>query len=438
MLPRLGDVEPAAADRARGPLRIVGSDGQLMPERRAEIERRLTVEGDSLLAMHLQVMEAVTGSPLVTGNSLRLLKDGPQAYEAMFGAIGTARDHVHIESFIFEELDFGQPLSELLIEKQRAGVTVSIVYDSVGSLATPAAFFDRLRAAGIAVCEFNPVNPLRARMWRLNHRDHRKILVVDGSVAFTGGINFHRVYRTGSSPLRRGMPTLEEGWRDTHVEIRGPAVRAFQELFIGTWEKQHCGPLPARTPFPALASEGGRIVSVIGSSPDGMESRVYLTLISAMTYARRRIYLTVAYFVPDPDTIMALTGAVARGVDVRLVLPGFSDSWAAFHAGRSHYSTLLAGGVRIYERRDSLLHAKTAVIDDVWSTIGSSNVDWRSFCHNDEVNVSILGGEFGREMTALFDDDLAASDEVTLEEWERRGPATRLGEWLARRWEFLL
>ncbi len=441
MLPSYRDAEREALSRPSRALTIVGPEGELMTGHRAMIEQRLRSMGEEgLLARHLHIMEAVSAAPLVIGNATDILIDGPQAYDAILKAIDEARDHIHIESFIFEELDFGRRLSDLLIAKERSGVAVSILYDSVGSISTPRAFFDRLREAGVRVCEFNPVNPLRARMWRLNHRDHRKIVVVDGDMAFTGGINFHQVYRSGSAPhmMRRSMPTLDEGWRDTHLRIRGPAVRQFQELFLRSWEKQYCGALPARQHFPPLRTAGDEIISVIGSSPDAMESRMYLTLISAITYARKSIYLTSAYFAPDDNTIMALQHAVVRGVDVRLLLPGITDSRLALYAGRSHYSALLAAGVRIHERHDALLHAKTAVIDGVWSTIGSSNLDWRSFYHNDEVNAVILEEAFGARMTRVFFDDLAEATAVTRAQWEKRGAADRLREWFARQWDYLI
>ncbi len=441
-LPRLEDVEDAAAARPATPLVIVGPDGLLGPEQRALIEQHLrSGRSDALLGKQLEVMQAVTTSPLVAGNATKILVDGPEAYTAILAAIEGARDHVHIESFIFEDLEVGRRLGDLLVAKQAAGVAVSVLYDSFGSKATPQAFFDRLRDAGVRTCEFNPLNPLRAMVaWRLNHRDHRKIVVVDGTAAFTGGINFHQVYRSGSAPgmMRRSMPTIEEGWRDTHLAIRGPAVAEFQRLFLQSWEKQRCGALPARTWFPPLHAEGDRVVSVIGSSPDGMASQMYLTLVSALTRAQRSIYLTSAYFAPDENTIAALTGAARRGVDVRLFLPGITDSWLALHAGRSHYSTLLAGGVRIYEHHHALLHAKTAVVDGIWSTIGSSNTDWRSYCLNDEVNAVVLGEAFGGEMTRLFFDDLGAATEVIGEDWETRGAQARLSEWFSRRWEHWL
>ena len=446
MLPSYMAAEREAIERSGGKLRIVDADGHLMDGPRAVIEQRLgKLDADGSLTQHLSIAGAITEAPLVVGNATDILIDGPQAYAAMFAAIDAARDHIHIESFIFEELDFHRKLSDVLIAKRRSGVTIRVLYDSVGSLSTPRAFLDKLHAGGVQLCEFNPANPLRARgaTWKPNHRDHRKILIVDGRVAFTGGINFHQVYRSGSAPLRmRMMPNAAEGWRDTHMRIRGPAVREFQRLYLDSWRKQECDDSPAEPMrgvfFPRLEEAGDEIIKVIGSSPDGALSRMYLTLISAMSFGKKSIYVTAAYFIPDVDTIAVLTAAARRGVDVRLLLPGFTDSWLAFHGGRSNYDTLLAAGVRIYEHRDSLLHAKTAVIDGVWSTIGSSNLDWRSFCHNDEINAIVLGEGFGKEMTRVFNEDIADATEITAGEWANRGTADRLREWFARRWEPLI
>ena len=176
----------------------------------------------------------------------------------------------------------------------------------------------------------------------------------------------------------------------------------------------------------------------IGSSPDEAFSQVYATLISAIGAAETTVHLTNAYFVPDPQLLAALKDAAARGVDVRLILPGHSDSWLVLHAGRSHYGDLLRGGVKIHERRGALLHSKTALIDGVWSTVGSTNLDWRSFLHNDEVNAVVLGHEFGAQMQDMFAADLAASDPVTLQDWEARGVGDRARELAARLWEYWL
>lgn len=184
--------------------------------------------------------------------------------------------------------------------------------------------------------------------------------------------------------------------------------------------------------------DGPHEVAIVGSSPDGMLSRMYLAISAAMAYSRQSIWLTTAYFSPDPSTIIALKAAAKRGIDVRLLLPGFTDSFLAFHAGRSHYEELLEAGVKIYEQRDVLLHAKTLVIDGVWSTIGSSNFDWRSFCHNDEVNALFLGRDFGQQMSAVFEQDIAQAHLVTLEEWRNRGIGAKLRERFARQFDYLL
>ena len=173
----------------------------------------------------------------------------------------------------------------------------------------------------------------------------------------------------------------------------------------------------------------------IGSSPDEPYSLIYATLISAISNAETAVFLTNAYFVPDPQLLAALKAAVQRGVDVKIILPGNTDSWLVFHAGRAYYAELLAAGVKIYERRDALLHSKTALIDGVWSTVGSTNLDWRSFLHNDEVNAVILGQAFGAQMQVMFEKDLAASTSITLEQWERRSIGVRLKELAARLWQ---
>lgn len=418
---------------------VEGRHGRLLSAARTEaILRDLQREGKTeLLDRHLAFMQAVADQPLVTGNAVRLLIDGPRTYQAMFAAIEAARDHVNLETYIIEEDEIGSKFAALLLKKQAEGVQVNLMYDSVGALGTSKEFFDRLRAQGVNVCEFNPVNPLKGRLFSLNNRDHRKLLMVDGRIGFTGGINISKVYSSGIFGKRRGKPT-DGSWRDTHMEVRGPAVRDFQQLFVDSWGKQHCKPLAQRDYFPAPKPEGDTIVQTLGSSPDAPLNAIYLSLLSAISHAERKIHITMAYFVPDRQTIDALAAAVKRGVDVKLLLPGFSDYWVTFHAGRSHYDELLRAGVKIYERRDALLHAKTAVIDDVWSTVGSSNMDLRSFLHNDEMNAVVLGADFAQQMNAMFEADLKEAVPVSLEAWEQRGPLLRARESLARLWEYWL
>jgi cardiolipin synthase A/B len=409
--------------------------GPLSAKKSAAIVAQLKRANGNLDILDRQTVleQQIGGSALVVGNEVTLLQDGPATYAAMFTAIRGARDHIDVESYIIEDGAVGQEFAEALLERQAAGVQVNMIYDSVGTFGTGKPFFDRLTQAGVQVVEFNPVNPLAARRsWSPNHRDHRKLLVVDRRIAFLGGINISNVYSSGSSIGRSERvvdPTA--GWRDTDVRIAGPAAAEFEDLFNATWRKQQGQPL-AKTEPVAVAPAGNHIVRAVGSTPDDSFSLIYLTLISAITNAQERVYLTNAYFVPDPQLMKALVDAAGRGVDVRLILPATSDSSAAYYAGRSHYSELLEAGVKIYERHGALLHAKTALVDGVWSCVGSSNLDWRSALDNDEINAVILGREFAQQMQAAFVADIAASEPVDLAGWQRRPVLLRLKELAAR------
>jgi cardiolipin synthase len=420
-------------ENARGPISAKKSAAIL-----AQLKRK---SGDiDILEKQIALEQAIVGSPLVLGNKVTLLQDGAAAYPAMFAAISQSQDHINLESYIIEDDEIGRQFADLLLAQQGRGVQVNLIYDSFGAIRTPRAYFERLRQGGIEVLEFNPINPLATKTpWLINNRDHRKLLVVDGRTAFIGGINISSVYSSGSMPRRPVNAAANKvAWRDTQIQIDGPVVGELQKLFMQTWEKQRGKPLAQREYFPALKTEGSDIVRAIGSTPDDPYSLIYLTLISAIGNAEKQVYLTNAYFVPDPQLLKALVDAAARGVDVRLILPSHSDSEVVFHAGRAHYSALLKGGVSIYERAGALLHSKTAVIDGVWSTVGSTNLDWRSFLDNDEVNAVIIGREFGAKMLAMFAADLAASQAVDAERWERRPLSLRFKEWMARVWGRLL
>jgi cardiolipin synthase len=388
-----------------------------------------------LLSHHIVAAEAVRRNPLTAGNQAALLYDGPATYEAMFKAIENAKDHVNIEFYKVEDDETGQRFADLLIKKQEQGVQVNLIYDSFGSSKTSKPFFEGLRAAGIRVLEFNPVNPVE-----LNHRDHRKMVIVDGWTAFTGGINISDVYSHGSSVGSAGSEkdAKRPGWRDTQIAIIGPAAAEFQKLFLETWQKQAGEPLSPRNYSPKLTPQGKHLVRVVGSSPDKPVPTVYVMLLSAINHAQQSIRITMGYFVPDRQTMDALKGAAKRGVEVEMILPSYSDFWAVFHAGRAHYQELLQAGVRIYERQDALLHSKTIVIDGVWSTVGSSNLDWRSFLHNDEVNAFVLSSDFAKEMEAMFARDLAQSERITLDAWKERPFSARVKEWAAQIWEYWL
>jgi cardiolipin synthase len=407
-------------------------------------------KSESLLAQRLRnskvdlpemaaLEEAATGSPLIAGNKLTLLNDGPATMKAMIAAIKTAKDHVNLETYIFGQDSMGDEFADLLIEKQREGVQVNIIYDSVGSLGTHPEFFQRLRDAGIAVVEFHPINPFKrfGSSWRLNNRDHRKILVVDGKIAFTGGINITDDYSSGSLFRSRSKNRNHLGWRDTHVQVEGPAVASFQWLFLQTWVSQREDDLASRKYFPPLKPVGDKIVRVIASKPGG-DYEVYKAYVLAMQQAKTSIHITNSYFVPDKQLIEALTDAAKRGIDVKLVFPAVSDASLVMHAGRSFYTELLASGVRIFELQASVLHAKTAVIDGYWSTVGSTNLDMRSFLHNSEVNLIALDQGFGSVMENAFNEDLKNSIEVTPGKWAERPLSDQLREWFARQFGYWL
>lgn len=410
---------------------------------------------DDFLARHLAVEQAVSGAPLVKGNRVRLLADGPSTYKAMLQSIAQARRYVHMETYIFDDDAEGARFADALIAARNRGAEVSLMVDAVGTIKTPDDLFQRMRDAGVQVAVFNPVNPVNARAgWSPNERNHRKVLVVDGKVGYLGGINVSSVYESsslsggsgsgsgsgsgGGSGDKAGNPPEDAKsapWRDTHLRIEGPAVAELEKVLQAGWASQAKEPIKGGDSHVA-PPVGDTAVRILANQPDRSDGyTVYLTLMSAFESAQKSIHITMAYFVPDPAFIEVLQSAARRGVDVVLVLPGFSDSSLVFHAGRSHYTDLLQAGVKIYERRDALLHAKTAVVDGVWSTVGSSNMDWRSFALNYEINAVVLGPEFAAEMDALFQRDVADAVQITPEAWKDRGLDDRFMESFSRMFE---
>jgi len=428
-----------AAPTAQEPQQIVSVKGLLSPKQSNAIMERLkrSVAPTDILERHIAVVESVTESPLTKGNSVALLADGQATYAAMFKAMQNAKDHINLETYIMEDDEVGRKFADLLLQKHAEGVQVNLIYDSVGGMNTPAAFFQRLRDGGIQVVEFNPINPLKAReQWELIHRDHRKILIIDGKVAIMGGVNISDVY--SSRPFRRKQDKKAPiHWRDTDIQIEGPAVAEFQKLFLETWLTQKGPKLSERNYFPDLKEKGNALVRVIGSTP-GQTNRIpFIIYMSAITFAAHSIYMTNAYFIPDDQILKALTDAARRGVDVKIMLPGITDSQLALYAQSYYYSELLKSGVKIYEHGTSLLHAKTAVIDKIWSTVGSTNMDHLSLLHNNEVNAVVLSREFAVEMEKMFVRDLADSRQIQWAEWEKRPLFQRIRTWfvhLFSRW----
>jgi cardiolipin synthase len=419
------------APTGQEPRPIDSSKGLLSPQKSKAIMERLknSVEPTDILERHTAVVESVTDSPLMKGNKVVLLADGQATYAAMFKVLQNAKDHINLESYIIEDDEVGRKFADLLLQKQAEGVQVNLIHDSLGSMNTAAAFFQRLRDGGIQVVEFNPLNPLEARgKWGLTHRDHRKILIADGKVAIMGGINISEVY--SSSPFKRKKHEKAPiHWRDTDIRIEGPAVAELQKLFFDTWLQQGGPELAGRNYFPELNEAGNALVRVVGSTPGETNRIPFIMYVSAITFAEHSIHMTNSYFIPDDQIVKALTDAAERGVDVKIILPGITDSQLALHAQRYHYAVLLKSGVKIYERNTSLLHAKTAVVDQVWSTVGSTNMDFLSLLNNDEVNAVILSKEFAVDMENMFVTDLEESRQIHWEEWKRRPILPRIRAW---------
>ena len=422
---------------------IIGTRGPLTAQQSKAILLRLSTEpGDAgVLQRHIAIEQELADSPLIGGNRTKLLRDGPETFRAMFSMIQAASNHINLEYFIFEDIESGGiMLGDLLVAKRQAGVAVNVIYDSYGSSSTPTAFFDRFKLAGVNLVSYNPVNPLDAKVsYSLNDRDHRKILIVDGGSAIIGGVNLSSTYQ--SNPFgKSGAPKGAAGdhWRDTDLQIEGPAVAQLQTLFLDHWIKQKGPVLDTAIMFPTVPTKGTAVARVLGSTPDEVVPQYYVAVLSAIRNAEKSIMISAAYFVPTDQEMEDLTSAARRGVDVRLLLPDRSDSDLSTAVAHSHYRELLKAGVKIYETHNLVLHSKTVVVDGVWSVIGSSNFDHRSILFNDEVDVVVLGSETAQELQSMFQDDQAKATAIEIKAWRERPLLGRLREFYSIAWEHLL
>jgi cardiolipin synthase len=401
---------------------VAGEQGTLDRESAARVleELRGGPQASDIIDRYLTLMEAVGASPPVTGNRAMLLIDGDVTFAAMLKAMQDARDHINFETYIIRDDEVGNMFADLLIKKSREGLAVNLIYDGFGSKGTPRSFFDRLEEGGVKVVEYNPMRHFKmGRREKFYNRTHRKTLIVDGAIAFTGGINIGNAYLKSRSKLDKVSPP-EEFWRDTQVMIEGPAARDFQRLFIETWQKQKGPPLAPADYYPAVGKKGDDIVQVVASSKGYCNRTTYTMYVSAIANASKSVHITQSYFAPDDQMLEALMQAAQRGVDVRIILPEHTDHGVVRQAARWHYTRLLKTGVKLYERAATVLHAKAAVIDGVWSTVGSTNLELWSFVSNDEINAVVLGRTFAKDMERAFQDDLEDSNEVLLGEWTRR------------------
>lgn len=422
---------------AAGPS-VTGFNGLVAPRASRNLLNKRWKNSYADLAILARVEEVITKEPLIAGNKLTLLFDGPHTIAAMVESMRGARDHINLETYIFDDDVVGGQFAQMLMDKSREGVKVHVMYDSIGTINTPAAFFDKLQAAGVSLLEFNPVNPIkRLGLWELNSRDHRKIMVVDGTVAFTGGINISNSYANSSLFRSKSRRDGKVGWRDTHLKVEGPAVAALQMEFLLNWNGQQATELADANFFPPLKPQGDTLVRVLASAPEG-DQEIYKSYLLALRSAQKTIHITCAYFVPDPQILQALTDAAQRGVEVKLVLAGVQESGLAYFAGQSFYAHMLANGVQLFQLQQAVLHAKTAVVDGLWTTVGSANIDRRSFLHNYELNVMVYDKAVGSAMEEAFAEDLRLSKKVSASEWAQRPALQRVKEWLSSRLEYWL
>ncbi len=367
----------------------------------------------------LQTMHALTGSALSTGNHVTILKNGVRIFPSMLAAIRGAQKTINLEFYIYWDGDIGRTFAEALAERARAGVQVKVILDAVGSGAMSATLVEFMQRNGIDIEWYHPLRWYT--LSRVNHRTHRKLLIVDGTVGFSGGV--------GIADEWAGDADSKDHWRETVVRVEGPVVTQMQFAFMDNWVKSRGELLTGLDYFPEVAPRGNHIAQVIKSSPSEGSSTVKLLYIISIVSAKRSIYISNAYFVPDSDTRRALETAVRRGVDVRVVVPGEeTDVPIVRHASRWHYEMLLRRGIRIFEYQPTMMHSKTMVVDGIWTTIGSSNFDDRSFRLNDEVNVNVYDEGIAAEMEKMFHEDLAKSHEITQAKWFRRPMFDRLKE----------
>ena len=366
---------------------------------------------------------AYTGTTVVGGNRVEILLNGEEIFPAKVAVIRKARRTINYAQYVFEDGDPAREITEALAERCRAGVKVNVLLDAVGALAMPSQFREEMTNAGCRVESYRPLSPLA--MDRVNYRNHRRILVVDGLVGVTGG--------SGISGKWSGNGRQEGHWRDTDVLLEGPVVEQLQGAFAENWLETTGVAIGGPEYFPRrrLEVKGAVDAQVVRSSPAGGSAAMYTMLLLAMASARSSIHITNPYFVPEQKMIDTLVDAAQRGVRVVILMPGVIDHNIVRQASRSELGKLLKVGVQIYEYQPALLHAKTMVVDGIWATVGSTNLDRRSFALNEELNVAIYDPETAQRLERIFEQDRGNSRRVMYKDWKNRGLASRFLEFLA-------
>ncbi len=386
--------------------------------------RRLNHTQQSLIALAANSEQFRGGGPPFGGNSVELFFNPSRKYQALKDAIRSARSHIHLEYYIFRGDGIGSALRDLLVERAKAGIEVRLLYDGIGSLYTyRRGFFDALRAAGGEAAAFLP--PRFARIIeRVNFRNHRKIAVIDGAVGFVGGMN------VGDEHL--GLKPHVGRWRDSHVRIEGPAVAELQRIFLTDWLFTTDQRLAEPRFFPQLPQPGDELVQIVSSGPDCPWPTIQQLYFQAITTATEQVAIATPYFVPDRSMLAALETAALRGVDVRVMLPSKTDLRIVTSAARSYYEELLEAGVRIFEYHDGFLHSKTIAVDGRYGSVGSANMDIRSFTLNFEVSAFVHSQEFAKKLHRQFETDMKSTVEIDADAFRRRPRLRKFGQSVAQ------
>jgi cardiolipin synthase len=377
-------------------------------------------------ATFFPTIEAHTDAPIVAGNRIEVLLNG-DTFAVMLRDIKAAKSTITFAQYLFEGGELARQFAEAFAERCRAGVKANILLDSHGSGKTPADILGLMRDAGCQVEFFRRVEaPAILFPWKLlqyNYRSHRRILVIDGRIGFTGGY--------GIADTWVGDGRTDKHWRDTNARLEGPVVKFLQASFAESWLEATAVALGGEGYFPRLEPVGKLPAQIVSSSPAGGSFQNYMLFLLSINSARKSILITNPYFIPDPVMTEALLKAVSRGVRVTVLAPGKIDSRLTYVASRSHYGELLLGGVEIYEYQAALMHAKTMVIDGIWATIGSTNFDNRSFALNQELNLTVYDGGLTQRLEEIFREDLKYAKKITYEDWESRSFFERLWELFA-------
>jgi cardiolipin synthase len=387
------------------------------PERR--LQRRVARLYSSDSPQFLRSMGVLLGPAILPGNRMEVLLNGDEIFPAMLDAIGAARKSITLATFIYWTSDIGRQFATALAEKAKSGVKVHVLLDWLGCEKIDDSYVEMIRKAGGEVEKFHPVR--WHNLGRLNNRNHRKVLVVDGSRGFTGGV--------GIAEEWTGRAQDAAHWRDSHFMVQGPVVAQMQAVFLDSWMKATGRVLHGDDYFPELSPAGDAPAQMFSSSPSGGGESMHLMYLLAITAAERSILLANAYFLPDELTVRTLVDALERGVRVRIMTPGTHiDDAIVRRASRAGWGDLLRAGAEIYEYQLTMFHCKTMVVDDLMVSVGSTNFDPRSFRLNDEANLNVYDRAAAAALSAVFEDDLLRSRLVTYESWRTRPLVTKLWE----------